>query len=243
MSSDASAAAPAPAPVTPTPEPSNPVSPAPAAPAPVPPVTGQSPVEERTFVRTTLDLGDVLLRPWDRQDIERDVVLDGLVAAAADPLIALWSPLKAGDRAEAASWLKHRLDAWERGSVASFAVVDAADGTLLGNVAVRWVDRADGLAMTGYWMLPEARGRNVATRAARAVTRWAFRTADARRIEIAHATGNEGSCRVAHRSGYLPEGILRESFRFGDGRYHDEHLHARLATDPEPPELADGPGD
>ncbi|MEU9762533.1 GNAT family protein [Streptomyces sp. NPDC047985] len=200
----------------------------------MPPVAGQSPVEERAFIRTTLDLGDILLRPWTRQDIEHEVVLDGLVAAAADPLIALWNPFKAADRAEAASWLEGRMDAWERGNAASFAVLASADGTLLGNVAVRWVDRADGLAMTGYWVLPEARGRSVATRVTSAVTSWAFKTADARRIEIAHAVGNEASCRVADRSGYLPEGTLRESFRFGDGRYHDEHLHARLATDPEP---------
>lgn len=241
MSSDVSA--PTAAPTTPVPQSPALVPPGSAASVPAPSATEQNAVEGRSFVPASLDLGDVLLRPWGRQDIEREAMLDGLVAAAADPLVALWSPLKAGDRAEAVSWLEHRVSAWERGSVASFAVLAAAEGTLLGNVAVRWVDRTDGLAMTGYWMLPAARGRHVATRAARAVTRWVFRTADARRIEIAHATGNEASCRVAHRSGYLPEGVLRESFRFGDGKYHDEHLHARLATDPEPPELVYEPRD
>ncbi|TGB15201.1 hypothetical protein E4099_07255 [Streptomyces palmae] len=34
--------------------------------------------------------------------------------------------------------------------------------------------------------------------------------------------------------GGVPEGTLRDSHRFGDGAYHDEHLHARLAADPEP---------
>ncbi|WP_405685895.1 GNAT family N-acetyltransferase [Streptomyces sp. NBC_00057] len=208
---------------------------------PISPVAAQNPADRRTFVRATLDLGDVLLRPWGREVAELDVMLDGLVAAAADPLIALWNPFPAADRNEAMALLEVREGGWDRGSVASFAVLGAADGALLGNVTVRWVDRADGLAMMGYWVLPAARGRSVATRATRAVTSWAFRTADARRIEIAHAVGNEASCRVADRCGYLPEGTLRDSHRFGDGAYHDEHLHARLSSDPEPTDPAGGP--
>ncbi|MFG2627839.1 GNAT family N-acetyltransferase [Streptomyces sp. NPDC048473] len=208
---------------------------------PIPPVAAQNPADRRTFVRTTLDLGDVLLRPWDREAAEPEVMLDGLVAAAADPLIARWNPFPAADRSAAMAWLESREGGWDRGDAASFAVLGAADGALLGAVGLRWVDRADGLAMIGYWTLPAARGRSVATRATSAVTSWAFRTADARRIEIAHAAGNEASCRVAHRCGYLPEGTLRDSHRYGDGEYHDEHLHARLAADPEPTELVGGP--
>ncbi|MEW2585057.1 GNAT family N-acetyltransferase [Streptomyces virginiae] len=186
-----------------------------------------------TFVRTTLDLGDATLRPWGREPAGTEL-LDSLVAAAADPAIALWNPLATADHKAARAWLEAREDAWDRGAGAPFAVLSATDGALLGTVNLRWVDRTDGLAMIGYWFLPDARGRGLATRATRAVTTWGFRTAGVRRIELAHATGNEASCRVAHRCGYLPEGTLRESHLFGDGVHHDEHLHARLATDPEP---------
>ncbi|MER5361545.1 GNAT family protein [Streptomyces sp. NPDC002785] len=202
--------------------------------AAAPAAAAQDPADRRAFVRTTIDLGDVLLRPWGREAAEQEAVLDGLVTAAADPLIALWNPLATADRSDALAWLEARDGGWDRGASASFAALAAADGTLLGGFTLRWVDRADGLAMIGYWLLPAARGRSVATRATRAVTSWGFRTADARRIEIAHAVGNEASCRVADRCGYLPEGTLRDSHRFGDGEYHDEHLHARLAADPEP---------
>ncbi|MFJ1550309.1 GNAT family N-acetyltransferase [Streptomyces sp. NPDC088246] len=208
---------------------------------PIPSVAAQNAADRRTFVRATLDLGDVLLRPWSREADELDVMLDGLTAAAADPLISRWNPFPAADRAEALAWLELREGGWDRGDAASFAVLDPADGAVLGAVGLRWVDRADGLAMISYWTLPAARGRSVATRATRAVTSWAFETADARRIEIAHATGNEASCRVAHRCGYPAEGTLRDSHRYGDGAYHDEHLHARLATDPEPVDVAGGP--
>ncbi|MFJ1611177.1 MULTISPECIES: GNAT family N-acetyltransferase [unclassified Streptomyces] len=206
--------------------------------APVPPVAARNPTDRRIFVRATLDLGDVLLRPWGREAAELEAMLDGLVAAAGDPLIARWNPFPAADRTKAMTWVELREGGWDRGDAASFAVLGAADRTLLGAVGLRWVDRADGLAMIGYWTLPAARGRSVATRATCAVTDWAFATADARRIEIAHAVENEASCRVAHRCGYLPEGTLRESHRYGDGAYHDEHLHARLAADPAPAGLA-----
>ncbi|MFE2931868.1 GNAT family N-acetyltransferase [Streptomyces sp. NPDC059278] len=199
-----------------------------------PPQTAQDPDDRRDFVRTTFDLGDVVLRPWNRQDAGSKDMLDGLVAAAADPQIALWNPIATKDRAAALAWVEARDGAWDSGAAAPFAVVEATGGALLGAVTLRWVDREDGLAMIGYWLLPAARGRGIATRATGAVTSWGFATADARRIEIAHATGNESSCRVADRCSYLPEGTLRDSHRFGDGKYHDEHLHARLATDPEP---------
>ena len=37
--------------------------------------------------------------------------------------------------------------------------------------------------------------------------------------------------RAASRHGFALEGTLRQSFRYADGRHHDEHLHARLVTD------------
>ncbi|WP_328419517.1 GNAT family N-acetyltransferase [Streptomyces sp. NBC_00443] len=197
--------------------------------------------DPRTFYRTTLELGDMLLHPWGLESAEPDALLNGLVVAAADPLIALWNPLAISDRNDALAWLQARDGGWDAGVSASFAVRNATDGALLGSVTVRWVDRADGLAMIGYWTVPTARGRGVAARATRAVTIWAFQTADARRIEVAHAVGNKASCRVAQRCGYLPEGTLRDSHRFGDGAYHDEHLHARLATDPGPADRAESP--
>ncbi|MER5741817.1 GNAT family N-acetyltransferase [Streptomyces sp. NPDC002225] len=194
----------------------------------------ESPADPKTFVRTAFDLGDVVLRPWTRADAGSEAVLDALVTAAADPMVALWNPIRATDRDAARTWVEARDDGWEKGTAASFAILDATDGAVLGSATLRWADRADGLAMIGYLLLPAARGRGVVTRAVTAITDWGFDTADVRRVEIAHAVGNAASCGVADRCGYLFEGVLRESYRFGDGEYHDEHLHARLAKDPRP---------
>ncbi|MFF2046009.1 GNAT family N-acetyltransferase [Kitasatospora sp. NPDC058170] len=193
--------------------------------------------EQRAFRPTTLELGDAVLRPWGRGTTVRGGAAAGLVAAAADPAIALWNPIRAADEAGAAAYLERCDAGWENGNTAAFAILGTGGDELLGNIALRWTDRADGLAMIGYWLLPAARGRGLATRATRAVTSWGIAESWARRIEIAHAVGNEASCRVAERCGYPAEGTLRASHRFGDGKYHAEHLHARLAEDPEPADL------
>ncbi|MGW6917736.1 GNAT family N-acetyltransferase [Kitasatospora sp. NPDC054939] len=190
-------------------------------------------VEPRAFVRTVHELSDLVLHPWGRALAARPGLLESLVAAGTDPDIVRWNPIPVADRASAEQWLDLGDTRWDGGNVASFAVL-SADGELLGNSNLRWTDRDDGLAMVGYWLLPAARGRGVATTVTRAVTSWGIRTAGTRRIELAHAVGNEGSCRVAERCGFPAEGVLRASHRTGDNPHHDEHLHARLATDPEP---------
>ncbi|MGW2377845.1 GNAT family N-acetyltransferase [Kitasatospora sp. NPDC001683] len=189
--------------------------------------------DRRLLSPEVLDLGDVLLRPWGRRLDLAGGTLAAVMAAAADPEIARWNPLRdATHPAGAEAYLDRADSRWADGGTASFAITDAADDSLYGNVALRWTDRAEGVAMVGYWLLAAARGRGLATRATTAVTAWGVRTAGVRRIELYHEVGNEASCRVAVRAGFPYEGTLRASYRHGDGPYNDEHLHARLASDP-----------
>ncbi len=51
------------------------------------------------------------------------------------------------------------------------------------------------------------------------------------RVYLYHAVENPGSCGVARAAGFVQEGTLRQSYRYADGAYHDEHLHALLSTD------------
>ena len=88
-------------------------------------------------------------------------------------------------------------------------------------------------------MLPEARGRAVATRALVLAARWAFDGDGGlglHRLELGHAVGHDASCRIAERCGFPYEGTLRGAM-FEAGRqdaFRDVHLHGRLATDTEP---------
>lgn len=158
-------------------------------------------------------------RPGDAPD---------LLAAFADMEIARWNPGPAGPGADA-EFMGRRND-WSGTDHASWAVADASD-CLVGSVSVHKIDADQADAEIGYWVVPWARGRGHATRAVRAAAHFAFARLGLHRLYLFHAVDNSGSCAVARAAGFMHEGTLRESFRYADGVYHDEHLHGLLAAD------------
>jgi len=163
----------------------------------------------------------IVLRPWQASD--RPVV----TAAFADPAIQRWHCRSMTDQ-EAAGWIDSWPARWRDETDAAWAVVDA--GTVVGQVGLRRVDLAEGLAAVSYWVLPVARGHRVAPRALGALTGWSFRTLGLHRLALSHSTANVASCRVAQRAGFAAEGTKRGEGRHADG-WHDMHLHALLRTD------------
>jgi RimJ/RimL family protein N-acetyltransferase len=174
-----------------------------------------------------LPAGPLLLRPWREDDAA------ATWAALHDRGILLWNSSGAPTRETVARFLRSRAD-WSGGDHASWAVVDAATGELLGSVSLHSIDREQGDAEIGYWTVAAARGRGVASRAVDAVCRWAFGALPIDRIELCHAVDNPASGRVAEKAGFTLEGRLRRSYRYGDGVKHDELLWSRLADDPAP---------
>ena len=181
-----------------------------------------------------LTVAALRLRPWRVDDTET------VLAAMQDPEIRLWNGFT-GDFGleDVGVWLTRRMN-WSAGTHASWAVVDCDSGELLGSVSLHSIDADQGDAEIGYWTVPAARGRGVATAVVDAVSRWAFATLPVDRIELCHAVENEASGRVAEKAGYQHEGRLRRSFRYGDGVKHDELLWARLADDAVPEVSAGG---
>jgi RimJ/RimL family protein N-acetyltransferase len=163
----------------------------------------------------------VVLRPWKPSD--RPTV----VAAYADPAIQRWHCRSMTDD-EARDWIDAWPDRWRSETGAGWAVLDA--GKVAGQISLRRVVLAEGLAEVSYWVLPGARGRRIATRALSAMTAWSFETLRLHRVELCHSTANVVSCRVAHYAGFLAEGTKRGEGHHADG-WHDMHLHARLDND------------
>ena len=158
--------------------------------------------------------------------------VDDVIAAFADPDIARWNPgaRRPGstERERASLWVADRLS-WSPDHC-SWVVRDPS-GRLVGQVSIHSMDEEVGTGEIGYWLAPSGRGRGVGAAAVDAATRYAFDEVGLARVELFHAVENEPSCRLATRCGYLYEGTARQSFIYGDHRRHDEHLHARLATD------------
>lgn len=168
--------------------------------------------------------GTILLRPWSAADV------DGVLMAGTDPEIALWNGGAIRSHEDAAEWVARRAD-WSEGDHVSLAVADSLTGELVGSVSLHRIDREQGDAEIGYWTTPAARGRGVASAAVTALCRWAFLQLPIDRIELAHAVENPASARVAEKAGFTKEGRLRQSYRYGDGRKHDELLWSLLRED------------
>jgi RimJ/RimL family protein N-acetyltransferase len=172
--------------------------------------------------------GGLTLRRWAQDDAP------ALFLALHDPLVRHYSGFLLEDVPAARVMLQRLTAVWERGDGAAWAISDGG-GTVLGSVRFGLLDSRLGVGSVGYWLLPEGRGRGVATAAVRRATRAVFDRLRWHRIELYHAVENERSCALARRCGYLQEGVMREAMRYpDDGRWSDEHLHARLAGDAEP---------
>ncbi len=164
---------------------------------------------------------EVMLRPW-RAD-EAPIIK----AAYADAAIQQWN-LNTVDDDEAHAWIARWPDLWEAETDACWAVATIDDDTVLGRIALRDISLAGASGQVTYWVLPEARGRGVATTAAREVARWAIHDVGLHRLELNHSAANHRSCRVAEKAGFQLEGTRRHALLHPDG-WHDMHLHAHLA--------------
>jgi RimJ/RimL family protein N-acetyltransferase len=157
--------------------------------------------------------GITALRPW------RDSDLPALVEACRDHEIVRWTrvPDNYGE-ADARAYLLQRYDAVAAGTTAPFAIVHATEQHLAGSIALMRLDSEQRRGEVGYWLARPARGIGHATRAVGLICRWGFSALGLERIDLLAATANGASQRVAERSGFTREGILRSYMRGKDGQ-------------------------
>lgn len=98
------------------------------------------------------------------------------------------------------------------GSAFHGIVIDEDDGRLLGACGLVEVDWQDLVGEVGYWTAAHERGTGVATRAARAVCRFAFDELGLERVDLEASATNPGSNAVAQRLGFTLEGTRRRAF-------------------------------
>ncbi|MDI5938563.1 GNAT family N-acetyltransferase [Micromonospora sp. DH15] len=131
----------------------------------------------------------LLLRPWRAADA------DAVHRACQDPDIQRWTTVPRPYLPDHARAFVGEISAgdWRAGTRAPFAVCDAATGELLASCGLVSVDQTTDTGEVGYWVAPWARGRGVATRATRALARWAFDALGLRRLIWQAEIGNHAS--------------------------------------------------
>ena len=148
--------------------------------------------------------GTVALRHWEPGDV------DAWLRGSSDPGTQRFVPVSSartvedGERFVQAAALQ-----WATGERALLAATDAVTGEVLGLMGMVGRNLRGASAEIGWWTLPEARGRGVAPRAARLLTRWLLTDAGFPRVEALVDVDNAASQRAAEKAGLRREGVLR----------------------------------
>lgn len=165
--------------------------------------------------RPSLETDRLLLRPFTSEDTEtvQRLVNDPEIVATTR---ALHFPYPEG---AAARWIAQQPEAWLSGRAAIFAIALKRTGLVIGTVGLE-IEAADERAELGYWIDPAFWNRGYASEAAPAVVEFGFRQLGLNRIMAEHLLHNPASGRVLAKSGFRPEGVLRQHARKW-GRFYD----------------------
>ena len=177
-------------------------------------------VTRLTYPDPPLSGGRVALRPWSDAD------LDCLRDAATDPRIPEGTTVPATFTPDAARAFVRRQ--WSResgGEGLSLAITAGGDAV---GTCVLMLRPQESVAGIGYWLIPRARGRGLATAAVRLLTDWALQDTGLARIEAWVEPDNTPSLHVLAAAGFEREGLLRSFLSFGDRRA-DAVVLSRLA--------------
>jgi ribosomal-protein-serine acetyltransferase len=152
--------------------------------------------------------------------------------AANHARLAVWSPGLAEPTLEATrTALEHSGRAWVEGTRLPLAIgIPGDDGHRLVGAMNLAIDQSAGSAEVGFWIDESAEGRGLVARVLNAVLGHAFGDLDLHRVELRTLTTNDRSIRLAERSGFTLEGVLRKAVRFPDG-HRDVAVYALLADE------------
>lgn len=147
----------------------------------------------------------LILRPFtvaDASDVER---LAGDAAVAATTL-AIPHPYADG---LAETWIATHAAGYAEGKLANFAIVLAANGSLVGSIGLVIAGRHQ-RAELGYWIGKDHWRRGYCTEACLTIIDFAFNELGLNRLTAGCLRRNPGSARVLEKLGFRHEGCLRQ---------------------------------
>lgn len=159
-----------------------------------------------TDLHNALSIGDgIALRRWRAQDAP------SLALACDDPEIARWLPVPSPYTLDAANAYLAMVETWwERAE--QYALAISAGDAVLGAISLEpYAERPS----IGYWLTASARGRGIMSRAVEAIADWGRQTFELSEVWIFAQPGNDASCAVARRAGFIEQA---ERVMFPDGK-------------------------
>jgi RimJ/RimL family protein N-acetyltransferase len=163
---------------------------------------------------------DVILRFPSLDDV------DAILPAFTDPELREAGNLPAFGREALVASLRELPSLAQAGRLLALAAVDAQTGEVVGGGTLHHLDAERKIVEIGYFVLPHARGRGIATTIARMLADHAF-SLGIERVAAYVNVGNTASERVVERAGFTREGVVR-SMPKPDGRRIDKTLYSLL---------------
>jgi RimJ/RimL family protein N-acetyltransferase len=148
----------------------------------------------------------VLLRAAEHRD------LPAIEAGIHDPDVIRWIGPPEGTAHDV---LVQNEERWAHGSP-TLSICEL-DGGCVGKVWLNIRETEPSTGFVGYWLLPVARGRGLATSAVRLISTWAIRELGLSSVRLTTAPDNERSQRVAERSGFRRIGLTAGGSPDGPG--------------------------
>ncbi len=167
-----------------------------------------------------LDLGDLRVRSWRKNDLDALVRYANNAKIAANLRDQFPHPYT---RSAAATYLADMRSA----EVETSFAMEYADEAVGGIGFKLGIDIARLSAEMGYWLGEPHWGRGLTTRAVLATSEWAFENYKLTRIFATAFSHNVASMRVLEKAGFEREGILRRS-AVKNGVVLDQVLYAKV---------------
>lgn len=169
----------------------------------------------------------LLLRTFTADDV------DDVWAYQRQPAVARYMPWQVRDRDEvAAAVLQMATETGlsDEGDCLSLAAVDPEAGTVVGQVELVWVSKANRQGEVGFVFNPSHHGRGLATEAVRELLRLGFGRFALHRIVGRCVARNNASASLLRRLGMRQEAHFVDSL-FLKGAWEEEFVYAMLGRD------------
>jgi ribosomal-protein-serine acetyltransferase len=154
------------------------------------------------------------------------VVHDGLVQSINE--LKRWMPWARVDQVleQTETHCREEQARWHARQEIDFCFFGRADGAFVGKGGLHHIDWDVPKFEVGYWIRSSYVGRGLATEATGALVALARDHLGARRIELTCDARNVPSRRVAEKTGFTLEGILRHARRDNAGELADKCMYA-----------------
>ena len=165
-----------------------------------------------------------------RRPEAEDVPALNAAIIASHPELRVWMDwaVNAQTLEETAEFVRGSEKSWQEETALNLLMEERATGEIVGATGYPRLDWDVPKFEIGYWVRSDRVGRGYASESTWALTRHAFGTLNANRVELRMDDRNRQSWRVAERIGFAWEATLKNEVRVPDGSLRDTRIYGAI---------------